>query len=148
MNLLEMLKNTVKQYADKTAIVLGEQRVSYAELDEASSKVANALRELKVEKGDRVAMLLPNGPEFAVICLGIIKAGGIAVPLDIRYHMDELASLFANCKPKVLVSENPFLEPIVPALSRFDSIEHVIDLGSSYKDKFQHHGIADILLSK
>lgn len=135
MNLLEMLKNTARQYADKTAIVLGEQRLSYAELDEASSKVANALMGLKVQKGDRVAMLLPNSPEFAIICLGIIKAGGIAVPLDIRYHVDELASLFANCKPKVLVSENPFLEPIVPALSRFDSIEHIIDLGSSYKDK-------------
>ena len=109
MNLPEMLKNTAKQYADKTAIVLGGQRLSYAELDEASSRVANALVGLKVEKGDRIAMLLPNSPEFAVIYFGIIKAGGIAVLLDTRYHVDELASFFDNCKPKVLVSKNPFL---------------------------------------
>jgi len=89
-----------------------------------------------VNKGDRLAMLLPNSPEFAAIYFGVVKIGAIAVPLDIRYKMDELASLFDDFQPKVLVSESPTLEPIVPALDRFSYIEQVIDLSGEYKGKF------------
>ncbi len=136
MNLKLMLEETVNRYAAKTAIVLGERRVSYAELDKDSNKVANALIKEGVRKGERVVILLPNIPEFVVVYFGIIKAGGIAVPLDIRYKVEELASLFDSCQPKVLVAESTFLEPLVPILSRFGSVEHVICLGSRYESQF------------
>ncbi|MBA7691600.1 Long-chain-fatty-acid--CoA ligase [subsurface metagenome] len=134
MNLRLMLEQTANKYPNKTAIVMGERRLSYAELDEASSKFANALIKMGVRKGDRVAMLSANSPEFVTTYFGVIKAGGIAVPLDIRYKVAELASLFDSCQPKVLVAESDLLEPLVSALSRFDSVEHVIDLGSSYQE--------------
>jgi len=140
MNLKLMLEETVNQYAGKTAIVLDERRVSYAELDETSNKVANALIKMGVRKGDRVATLLSNSPEFVTVYFGVIKAGGIAVPLDIRYKVEELAFLFGSCQPKVLVAESALLEPLVPVLSRFDSIEHVIDLGSGYEGQFFSYG--------
>jgi len=136
MNLKMMLEETVNQYAKKAAIVLGERRVSYAELDEASNKVANALLKMGVRKGDRVATLLTNSPEFVAVYFGIIKTGGIAVPLDVRYKVGELISLFGSCQPRVLVAESDLLEPIIPVLSRFDSVEHVIDLGSRYEGQF------------
>ena len=136
MNLKLMLEEAVNQYAGKTAIVLGERRVSYAELDETSNKVANALIKMGLGKGERVVTLLPSSPEFVAMYFGIIKAGGIAVPLDIRYKVEELASLFGSCQPKVLVVESDLLEPLVPVLSRFDSVEHVIDLGTRYEGRF------------
>ncbi len=140
MNLKLMLGETVRQYGGKTAVALGERRLSYAELDEASNKVANALIKIGVEKGDRVAMLLPNSPDFVTIYFGIVKSGGIAVPLDTRYKVDELASLCDNCRPKVLVTEGAFLEPLVPALTRFNYIEHVIELGARYEGQFLSYG--------
>ena len=136
MNLKQMLEQSAKRYAGKTAVAMGEQRLTYAQLDEASNKVANALVGMGVSKGDRVAILLPNSPEFVTIYFGVVKIGGIAVPLDIRYKMDELTSLFDDFQPKVLVSESPTLETIVPALSRFSYIEHVIDLSGEYKGQF------------
>ncbi|MFQ5996130.1 MAG: class I adenylate-forming enzyme family protein [Dehalococcoidales bacterium] len=136
MNLKLMLEETVNRFAGKTAIISGERKVSYAELDEASNKVANALLKMGVRKGDRVVTLLANSPEFANVYFGIIKAGGIAVPLDIRYKIEELASLFGNCQPKVLVAESDPLEPLIPVLSRFDSIKHVIALDSKYEGQF------------
>ena len=136
MNFKLMLEETVNRFAGRTAIISGERRVSYAELDEASNKVANALLKMGVRKGDRVATLLANSPEFATVYFGVIKAGGIAVPLDIRYKIEELASLFGNCQPRVLVAESDLLEPLVPVLSRFDSIKHVIDLDSKYEGQF------------
>ena len=136
MNLRLMLEQTVNKYAGKTAMVMGERRVSYAELDEASNKVANALIKMGIRKGDRVVILSPNSPEFVTTYFGVIKAGGIAVPLDIRYKVEELASLFDSCQPKVVVAESDLLEPLVSALSRFDSVEHIIDLGSGYEGQF------------
>ncbi|MBA7505599.1 Long-chain-fatty-acid--CoA ligase [subsurface metagenome] len=136
MSLKLMLEETAGRYGRKTAIVFGDRRLSYAELDEASNKVANTLIRMGVTKGDRVAMLLPNSPEFAITYFGIVKAGSIAVPLGTNYKVNELASLFDNCQPKVLVAESPTLEPLVPALPRFKSIKHIIDLGSKYEGQF------------
>jgi len=135
-NLKLMLEEAVSRYGGKTAIILGDRRLSYAELDKASNKVANALLRIGVDKGDRVAMLVPNSPEFVIIYFGIAKAGGIAVPLNPMYKVDELASLFDNCQPRVLVAETPVLEPLAPALPRFKSIKHLIDLGSNYEGQF------------
>ncbi|GAH67766.1 unnamed protein product, partial [marine sediment metagenome] len=136
MNLGQMLEEVVGGYGKKTAIVSGDRRLSYAELDEASNKVANSLISMGVNKGDRVATLLTDSPEFVIIYFGIVKAGSIAVPLNPTYKVDELASLFDNCQPKVLVAESPTLESLVPALPRFKSIKHVIDSGSKYEGQF------------
>jgi len=99
------------------------------------------LLEIGVRKGDRVAMLLPNSPEFVILYFGIVKIGGIAVPLNIRYKIDELASLFNNSQPKVLVAESPSLELLVSALPRFHYIEQVIDLGDKTGQFIGYHQI-------
>ena len=143
MNLKLMLEETARQHGSKAAIILGEQRLSYAELDATSNKVANALIKLGVEKGDRVAILLPNSLEFVATYFGVIKTGAIAVPLNTRYKVDELSSLFDNSQPKVLLTESPFLEPLVPALPRFKSIEHIIDVRS--RDDIQFLSYREIL---
>jgi len=139
MNLKLMLRETAKRYGGKTAFALGERRLSYAELDEASNKIANALTKMGVVKSDRVAILLPNIPEFSVIYFGIVKIGGIAVPLDIRYKVDELLSICDNSEPKVMVTESPYLEPLIPVLPQFKSIEHIIDMSSKYEGQFSSY---------
>ncbi|MBI4283328.1 MAG: AMP-binding protein [Chloroflexi bacterium] len=128
-----MLEEAAGRYKGKTALVSGDRRLSYADLDKASNKVANALIKMGVNKGDRVAMLLSNSPEFVITYFGIVKIGAIAVPLDPQYRVDELASLLASALPRVLVSESPTLEPLLPILSGFQSIEHIIDLSSQYE---------------
>ncbi len=139
MNLKLMLENTTKQHAGKIALVLGHRRVTYTELDEASNKVAHALIKMGIEKGDRIAIMLTNSPDFVITYFGIIKTGGIVVLLDTRYKIDELASIFNNCKPKALVTESPFLEPIVSALPRLDCLEHIITLSPGYKGQFHSY---------
>ena len=136
MNVGAMLETVAGRYGGKTAIVLGDRKLSYAELDEASNKVANTLIGIGINKDDRVAMVLTNSPEFVIIYFGIAKAGGIAVPLSTGYRVNELVSLFDNCQPEVLVTESPFLKPLVPALPRFKSIKHVINVSSGYEDQF------------
>ena len=136
MSLKRMLEEAAGRYGRKTAIVSGDLRLSYVDLDEASNKVANALIKMGVDEGDRVAMLASNSPDFVITYFGIVKTGAIAVPLDTKYKVDELASLFDDFLPKVLVTESPTLEPLIPVLSRFKSIKHVIELSAKYEGQF------------
>jgi len=136
MNLKLMLEDAAKRYGRKTAIVLGEHRLSYAELDKDSNKIANALIKMGVRKGDRLAILLPNTLEYPAIYFGIAKTGGIAVPLDVKYKVDELASLYDNSQPKVMITGSPYLEPLIPVLSRFKSIEHIIDVSANFEGQY------------
>ena len=62
MNIKEALENTASEIPHKEAIVLGAQRVTYGELDEASNKVTNALLELGIKKGSHVAILMSRSP--------------------------------------------------------------------------------------
>ncbi len=136
MNLNSILAQATARFGGKTALVMGKRRVSFTELDKASNKVANALLKMGVVKGDRVATLQSSNPEFVTVFFGIIKAGGIAVPLDARYIDDELVKIFDDCKPNILVAESPVLDALVPSLPRFSSIKHVINMTGTYENQF------------
>jgi long-chain acyl-CoA synthetase len=133
MNLKQMLEQAAKRHTSKTVIVEGEHRLSYAELDEASNKVANALVGMGVAKGDRVALLLSNSPKFVAIYFGVVKIGAIAALLDPKYKLTELISLCDDSQPRVLFTESPYLEQLTPAMDSFKSIEKVIGLGARKK---------------
>ena len=92
--------------------------------------MANKLISLGVSKGDRIAIVLPNNLEYPVIYFGITAIGAIAVPLDIKYKYEEFKSVFNNCHPKILISCSPYLEPLLPVLSEFTTIEHLIDISN------------------
>src|SRR5512147_2185869 len=78
--LLDIVSNAVSQRPDHPAMIFKGTSISYSELDRFSSALANALVKIGIQKGDRVALLLPNSPQTIISELGIWKAGGIAVP--------------------------------------------------------------------
>lgn len=136
MNLNALLKNVALRYGDKPAIIDGTRRLSYANLEEQSNRFANALSGLGVRRGDRVAMLLGNSPEFIVAFFGTVKIGAIAVPMDSKYKLAEVKALFADCRPRVLLTESPAVEPLVAAMPGFDHLEKVIDLSPRPSGQF------------
>ncbi|MBS45499.1 MAG: long-chain-fatty-acid--CoA ligase [Nocardioides sp.] len=95
-NLASLLTDTAATYPDRTAIVLGDTRLTYAQVDAVSSQVANLLVERGIEPGDRVALSCPNLPYFTLVYFGILKAGGTVVPLnvllrgrEVAYHLED-----------------------------------------------------------
>ena len=139
MNLKLMLEEAAGKYRGKVAIVSGDCRLSYTDLDEAANKVASALLGMGVEKGDRVALLLSNSPEFVTTLFGIVKTGAMAVPLDVYCHVNELTSLFNDFKPRVLVADGDALEQVVSALPTLKSIENVIEVGGGSGGRFHSY---------
>ncbi|NED60133.1 long-chain fatty acid--CoA ligase, partial [Streptomyces sp. SID10244] len=81
-NLSENLTAAAKAHPDATALICGDRTLSYNEFDDAAAQMATLLAELGVESGDRVGLMLPNTPAFAVIFYGIMRRGAIAVPMN------------------------------------------------------------------
>ena len=90
-NVSGLLTDSVARFPERTAIVFGEDRITYAELDSAVNRVANLLVARGVQPGDKVALSCPNLPQFTVIYFGILKAGAAVVPLNVLLKAREVA---------------------------------------------------------
>ncbi|MFF5960780.1 long-chain-fatty-acid--CoA ligase [Streptomyces luteogriseus] len=81
-NLAQFLVETAARQPERPALRLGTDTTTYAELDERSARAAALLRAAGVQQGDRVALMLPNVPEFVVLYYGALRAGAIVVPMN------------------------------------------------------------------
>ncbi|MFD8756579.1 long-chain fatty acid--CoA ligase [Kitasatospora sp. NPDC059577] len=91
LNLSVLLEDSARTHPDRDAVVLGPTRLTYAQVDAAANRVANLLVERGIRPGDRVALSCPNLPQFPVVYYGILKAGGVVVPLNILLKSREVA---------------------------------------------------------
>ena len=82
MNLASNLKRSAELHPDRPAVRLDGTVLTYRGLDERSSRVAGLLRDHGIGPGDRVAVMLPNTPEFAIVYYGVLRAGGVVVPMN------------------------------------------------------------------
>ncbi len=83
LNLSVLLEDSARRYPDRVALVLGESRLTYRQVDAAANQVANLLVAQGIGRGDKVALTCPNLPYFPVIYYGILKAGAAVVPLSV-----------------------------------------------------------------
>ena len=82
MNLATNLTATARIHPSRAALALGDHELTYAALDHASAKVAGLLRARGVKAGDCVGVMLPNVPQFAMAYYGVLRMGGIVVPMN------------------------------------------------------------------
>src|SRR5690242_16809737 len=82
-SLAQQLTDTAARHGDRAALKLDDATLTYAAFDEAASRVAGLLRERGVGPGDRVGLMAPNVPYFPVIYYGILRAGGVVVPMNV-----------------------------------------------------------------
>src|ERR1700756_2604329 len=91
--LANVVRRLARERGDREAFVFGDRRVTFAELDERSSRLANGLIAAGVAPQDRVAVLAPNGCEFFDIIFGVSKAAATLVALNWRLAAPELAAI-------------------------------------------------------
>ena len=100
-NLSIFLEDSARRYPGRDALVLGDVRLTYAQVDAMANQVANLLVDLGVGRGDRVALTCPNLPYFPVIYYGILEAGGVVVPLNVLNKGREVAYYLDDSDAKV-----------------------------------------------
>jgi len=103
-NLAVILTETARSAPDHPVAVFDGGRLTYHELDQASDRVAAALAVAGIEPGDRVALQLPNIPQFLISYFGILKAGGVVVPLNVLLRAPEVAFHLSDSGARVLIT--------------------------------------------
>src|SRR5215510_5866767 len=86
-----MLEDSARTVPDRDAVVLGDMRLTYAQVNAAANQVANLLVDIGIEPGDKVAISCPNLPYFPIVYYGILKAGAVVVPLNVLLKSREIA---------------------------------------------------------
>ncbi|HEY0835670.1 MAG TPA: AMP-binding protein [Azospirillum sp.] len=129
-----LLTDTARRVPDKTALVAGTNRRSFAELDRDSDAVAGALRRLGVRRGDRVAIMLENSVEYVTAFFGTMKAGAVYVPVNPSIKADKLAYILDDCAVSVLVAPVALARTVLPALADAPSVKGTLWVGPAIPD--------------
>ena len=101
-SLAENLIATAQEHPSRPALRLGDAVITYAEFADAAARVAGLLRERGIERGDRVGIMLPNLPEFAIAYYGVLRAGGVVVPMNVLLKQREVAFYLGDPQAKLM----------------------------------------------
>lgn len=119
------LRQTAIAYPDKVAIIFMGMRITYAELDRNVDRLVAALQQIGVSKGDRVAVQLPNCPEFVIAYYAILRMGGIAVPCDPLYQISEMVDRLSDSSAKAIFTlSNTY--PMIKKIRTRTQLHHII----------------------
>lgn len=112
MNTTEFLTITAAIVPDRPAIIFEKKKYSFAQLAERANRVANALMQMGVTKGDRVAILQVNCNQYVETYFGVAKLGAIFVPLNFRAKESELTHMMNNSEAKVLFAGDRYIDMV------------------------------------
>jgi amino acid adenylation domain-containing protein len=99
----DFLQQSAARLPDKVALVCGDQRLTYAEIDARANRLARALRACGVGRGDRVAIYLPNCVEAVIGVFATLKAGAVFVMVNATTKRDKLLYILNNCRASALI---------------------------------------------
>jgi long-chain acyl-CoA synthetase len=114
-NLAVLLRESAQRAPDKTAVIFGEMRLSYGQLDELSDRVAANLELAGLAPGDRVGLQLPNIPWFVIAYFGILKAGGVVVPMNVLLKAPEIEFQLEDSGARALITYGGILDEAAKA---------------------------------
>ncbi|MEZ5097858.1 MAG: long-chain fatty acid--CoA ligase [Nocardioides sp.] len=144
-NLSILLEDSARKYPDRAAVVLGELSLTYAQVDAFANQVANYLVNEGVEPGDRVALSCPNLPYFPIVYYGILKAGGVVVPLNVLNKGRENAYYLTDSGAKVYfcfegTEDLPMGQEGYAGFEQVDSCERFVLVTAALDGSSPYHG--------
>jgi long-chain acyl-CoA synthetase len=125
MNVAQLLERSAQLHADRPALIFGERRWTYAELDRDVSALAAGLAGLGLRRGERVALHLPNRPDFVLAYYAALKAGLVPLSLNTSYKADELEYIVGNAAAALLITADG-IDASLPSRARMPSVRHLL----------------------
>jgi len=133
MNLAELMTKTAEKHGDRPALKLDDTEVTYEMLNEGSARIAGLLKEKGFEEGDRVGIMLPNVPYFGVIYYGVLRAGGVVVPMNPLLKGREVSFYLSDNGAKILFAWHGFEEPAKKGTDEVDAELILVEPGEFEK---------------
>ena len=153
LTLAESLELRARENPTRPFVAFGEQRLTYGQVDQQAAALAAALHELGIEAGDRIALTLPNWPEFIVSAFAAAKLGAVIVPLNPRFTSPELQYALRHSESvAVVTAENwggiDYLARFEQFLGVLPDLQYVLSVGKEdlwYDDRI--HQFEDLVSS-
>jgi fatty-acyl-CoA synthase len=143
---VRFLRYAEQQYPGRTAVVCGRERFTYSQLSGRVGRLAGALRGIGVKSDDRVAFLSLNCHRLLEAYFGVLEAGGILLPLNIRLASDELAYILNNAEAKILFLEQEFSELVDSFRPKLSTVQSFALLsGEPHADWLMPENYEDLL---
>ncbi|MBN2283981.1 MAG: long-chain-fatty-acid--CoA ligase [Deltaproteobacteria bacterium] len=145
MDLGGLVARNARMIPDKEAVIYGDKRYTWKEANDKVNTVSNVLLKGGLKKGDKVAFWMFNSDMFFFVFYGIVKAGGVAVPVNFRLASPEAEYIFNNCDAVALIVDDVF-EPVVREMKpRLTNIKAFYTAGSGRFEGFD--ALEDVLAS-
>ncbi len=126
MSLGRMLAESADRYPENTAVIQGDTKLTYRELDRAACVLGSHLRSLGLGKGSKVAVMLPNCAEFVISYFGIQKIGGVAVTLNVQSTPYELLHLLGNSDAQCLITQGTLAKRFEEVRAELPQCRHLL----------------------
>jgi len=130
---VRFLERSIRLFGSRTAVICGDQRWTYAQFGERVERLANALEDLGIRPGERVAYLGYNCHRLLECYYGIIKMGGVLLPLNIRLAAQDFEYIIRDAEPRVVFVDPDFLDNLEPILENIPSVKRFYVLGEMGK---------------
>jgi long-chain acyl-CoA synthetase len=129
MNVADLVRDAADAYPAKPAIVFQGRSITFGEMDERVDLAAAALAGLGVGKGDRVALLAGNVPEFPYALYGTMRAGGVTCPLNVMLTPEEIAYILADARASAVITDLNSLPGLLSVRDRLADLHTVVVIG-------------------
>lgn len=123
----DLIKESVYRFPLKTVLISCDRKISYREMDEMSDRLAMALADLGVQKGDRVCVMLPVSAQSVIAFHGIIKIGAISVPGNLMFKADELTYILNDSGAQAIIFLDIFY-PLIQKVKRRTGLRYIISV--------------------
>lgn len=133
-NLKELLKISAKKFPRQTAIVFGQKKITYQELDNLSDSLAHGLINLGLRKQEKVAIFLDNCPEFVFSYFAILKAGGVCVPINYMFKEEEAEYILRDSEAVCFITSRAYLEMAEKLRFKTKTLRMIISSSPTTKD--------------
>ncbi len=136
-----ILKEQAKKLGTKPFLQFGYRKpLSFYQTNQLANKVANGLLKLGIQKGDKVAVYMPNSDDYVITWFGILKMGAVMVPINTAYKMDFLQYIIDSSDSKALFIAEEYLDRMPPIAKKIPQLKHVIVWTRGGSEKFDKHG--------
>jgi len=140
-----VLPNILREQANKLGkkpfLQFGYRKpLSFYQTNQLANKVANGLLKLGAQKGDKVAVYMPNSNDYVIVWFGILKMGAVMVPINTAYKMDFLQYIIDSSDSKVIFIAEEYLDRMSPIAKRIPKLENVIVWTREGSEKFDRQG--------
>jgi 3-oxocholest-4-en-26-oate---CoA ligase len=140
LNIADLAEHAIDAVPDRVAVICGDEKLTYAQLEEKANRLAHYLIDQGVKKDDKVGLYCRNRIEIVIAMLGIVKAGAILVNVNYRYVEGELRYLFDNSDMVALVHERQYSDRVANVLPDTPNVKTILVVEDGSDNDYQRYG--------